>query len=165
MSSTVPEWIQNHIDLYKSEPEKGHLWDSTAVGGPGPLPCLLLTTTGRRSGKERTMPLLYGQADDGFVIVASKGGAPKHPAWYLNLSANPTVKIQVAAEHFTREARTVGPEKRAEYWADGKDLARLQYLSRENGPKDSPCLFEAELLNLSQEALSAPFQSVVLGSP
>ena len=116
MSATIPDWIQNHIDLYKSDPEKGHMWDSTVVGGPGKLACLLLTTVGRKSGKERTMPLLYGEADGGYVIVASKGGAPKHPAWYLNLTANPEVKIQVADKHLTCMAETVGPDKRAEYW-------------------------------------------------
>ena len=75
-------WIGQHREQYKKDPEKGHMWDSTIGGGPGPLPTLLLTTNGRKSGKESCMPLLYGKVDGGFAIIASKGGAPKHPGWY-----------------------------------------------------------------------------------
>lgn len=107
MSAATPTWIQNHIDLYREDPEKGHMWDSTVVGGPGPLPCLLLTTTGRKSGKSRTMPLLYAKHEGNYVIIASKGGAPKHPAWYLNLSANSEVEVQVAHDVFKANAETV----------------------------------------------------------
>lgn len=105
--SETPNWIQNHLDLYREDPDKGHMWDSTVVGGPGPLPCLLLTTTGRKSGKARTMPLLYAQHDGNYVIIASKGGAPKHPAWYLNLSAKAEVEIQVAHDIIKAKAETV----------------------------------------------------------
>ena len=112
----LPDWIQTHIDLYKTDPEKGHMWDSTVVGGPGPLPCLLLTTTGRKSGKKRTLPLLYGEADGGYIIVASKGGAPSHPAWYLNLDSNSDVEVQVASKVFKAEAETVSEENRDRYW-------------------------------------------------
>jgi deazaflavin-dependent oxidoreductase (nitroreductase family) len=112
----LPDWIQNHIDQYRSDPEKGHMWDSTVVGGPGPLPCLLLTTVGRKSGKKRVLPLLYAAADDGYVIVASKGGAPSHPAWYLNLQANPEVEVQVAAKIFSAKAETVSEADRDRYW-------------------------------------------------
>ncbi len=92
------------------------MWDSSSVGGPGLLPTLLLTTTGRRSGKTRTMPLIYGESGGGYVIVASKGGAPKHPAWYLNLDAEPEVGVQVGAERFTAKARTASAEQRQRLW-------------------------------------------------
>ena len=114
--SGTPDWIQNHLDLYAIDPDAGHMWDSTVVGGPGPLPCLLLTTTGRKSGKKRTMPLLYKRMKDGVVIIASKGGAPAHPAWYLNLSDDPKVHLQIAAEKFDAVAETVTDDRRQEMW-------------------------------------------------
>lgn len=114
--TTMPDWIQQHLDLYREDPEAGHMWDSTVVGGPGKLPCLLLTTTGRKSGKKRTLPLLYGKDDGDFVIIASKGGAPNHPAWYLNLRDNPQVEVQVAADTFSARAETIEGERRQKLW-------------------------------------------------
>ncbi len=70
-------WIADHTTLYRSDPEKAHMWDSSALGGPGVLPTLLLTTTGRKSGEKRDSPLIYGKHGDGFVIIASKGGMPR----------------------------------------------------------------------------------------
>ena len=66
--SEIP-WIAEHIQLYKPDPEKAHMWDSTPLGGPGLLPTLLLTTTGRKSGELRSLPLIYGEADGGYVII------------------------------------------------------------------------------------------------
>ncbi len=109
-------WIARHVELYLADGEAGHLWDSSMVGGPGPLPTLLLTTVGRRSGEERIMPLLYGKTDGGYAIVASKGGAPRHPAWYLNLLARPAVKVQVANDRFDATARVVDGDERARLW-------------------------------------------------
>jgi deazaflavin-dependent oxidoreductase (nitroreductase family) len=112
----LPEWISTHVRTYlASGGKEGHLWDSTAVGGPGPLPCLLLVTKGRRSGKKITVPLIYGETGDGrYVIIASRGGTPTHPDWYLNLTAEPEVKVQVGTERFTAVASTCdGPEREA----------------------------------------------------
>ncbi|MFT4561947.1 MAG: deazaflavin-dependent oxidoreductase (nitroreductase family) [Gammaproteobacteria bacterium] len=107
-------WIAQHRELYKKDPEKGHMWDSTLGGGPGPLPTLLLTTTGRKSGKESVMPLLYGKVDGGYAIIASKGGAPKHPGWYHNIKAQGKVGTQVAADIFQANTRVAaGPERQA----------------------------------------------------
>jgi deazaflavin-dependent oxidoreductase (nitroreductase family) len=111
-----PDWISDHIRLYREDPDKGHMWDSSAVGVPGFLPTLLLHTTGRKSGKVRVLPLIYKKVGDGFVIIASKGGAPSHPAWYLNLVANPNCKIQVAHDHLRVLARTVQGDERASLW-------------------------------------------------
>ncbi len=111
-----PSWVDQHVALYRSEPEKGHLWDSTAVGGPGLLPTLLLSTRGRKTGKTSVQPLIYGKHGNSFVIIASKGGAPKHPAWYLNLQAAPECKIQVASEHYQVTARDAQGEERASLW-------------------------------------------------
>ena len=79
--------------------------------------CLfLLTTTGRKSCELRTTPLVYGRDGDNYVVVASQGGRPIHPAWYLNLAENPFVNVQVAANKFTATAREVKGEERARLW-------------------------------------------------
>lgn len=79
-------------------------------------PVLLLTTTGRKSGKRRTNPLLYGESAGRYVVVASVGGAPKHPAWYLNLRSNANATIQVGGRKLSVRAETATPEERARLW-------------------------------------------------
>ena len=113
--SQIP-WIKEHLELYASDPVKAHDWDSSHLGGPGVLPTLLLTTTGRKSGEPRTMPLIYGTHGDSYVIIASKGGMPNHPIWYLNLEANPECRLQIAAKQVTARARTVTGPEREEIW-------------------------------------------------
>ena len=83
------------------------------TGGPfAGRPVLLLTTTGAKSGQPRLAPLVYSRDGDGYVIVASKGGAPVHPAWYHNLVANPVATVEVGGETFTARARvTEGAER------------------------------------------------------
>lgn len=111
------EWIADHRRRYiESDGVDGHMWDSAPVGGPGLIPTLLLTTTGRRSGKSIVMPLIYGESDGSYVVVASKGGAPKHPGWYFNLAAQPEVEVQVAAKRFQAKARTATGDVRAALW-------------------------------------------------
>lgn len=114
--STLPQWIVDHIKLYNKDPEKGHMWDSSVAGGPGLLPTLLLTSTGRRSGKPRVLPLIYKKVGTNYVIIASKGGAPKHPGWYLNLLANPDCHIQVARDAIDATARTAEGAEREDLW-------------------------------------------------
>lgn len=115
--ANLPKWIGDHLRRYvESNGADGHMWDSAPVGGPGPIPTLLLTTRGRRSGQSIVMPLIYGEADGRYVVVASKGGAPNHPGWYLNLVAQPTVEVQVLADRFRAKARTVTGEERARLW-------------------------------------------------
>ncbi len=109
-------WIDQHRQIYIEDGEKGHMWDSTVVGGPGPVPCLLLFTTGRKSGKTSIMPLIYGEADGGYVIVASKGGAPAHPDWYFNLTSDPNVELKIRNDQFAATAETVSGERRAKLW-------------------------------------------------
>ena len=75
-------------------------------------PVLLLTTTGAKSGQPRLAPVVYSRDGDHYVIVASKGGAPTHPAWYHNLLANPVVTVEVGRETFEARARvTEGAER------------------------------------------------------
>jgi len=113
--SEVP-WIAEHIALYRRDPEKAHMWDSTPLGGPGVLPTLLLTTKGRRSGKARSLPLIYGTIGDSYVVIASKGGMPDHPAWFLNLEAQPDCELQVGAKSISARARTAEGEERKRLW-------------------------------------------------
>jgi len=100
-------WIAEHIALYKSDPAKAHMWDSSPLGGPGILPTLLLTTTGRKSGEPRALPLIYGELGNSHVIIASKGGAPTHPLWFDNLQANPECHIQVGEKSINVRARVI----------------------------------------------------------
>lgn len=113
----LPKWIADHLQRYlDTDGADGHLWDSAPVGGPGPIPTLLLTTTGRRSGNPIVMPLIYGEAGGKYVVVASKGGAPTHPGWYLNLAAHRAVDVQILAKRFRATARTASGAERAELW-------------------------------------------------
>ncbi|MDJ0847218.1 MAG: nitroreductase/quinone reductase family protein [Myxococcota bacterium] len=113
--SEIP-WIAEHIELYKTDPEKAHMWDSTPLGGPGLLPTLLLTTTGRKSGELRSLPLIYGEADGAYVIIASKGGMPNHPVWYLNLEAKPECELMVGPKKVSARARVAEGEERDRLW-------------------------------------------------
>jgi deazaflavin-dependent oxidoreductase (nitroreductase family) len=72
------------------------------------VPCLMLRTTGRRTGQTRTSSLVYAEDGDRYVVVASKGGAPKAPAWLLNLRAQPAVEVQVGRTRFAANAAEIG---------------------------------------------------------
>ena len=100
---------QLHVFLYKAS---GGRLGGRFKGAP----VLLLTTTGRKSGKQRTTPVLFGQDAGRYVIVASVGGAPKHPAWYLNLRDRPDATIRVGSRTLAVHAETVPPEERARLW-------------------------------------------------
>ena len=105
----MPLYGQQHIDRYlATDGEEGHDWQGTQT--------LILTTTGRRSGKERQTPLIYGRHGDDYLVVASKGGTPEHPDWYFNLEANPEVDIQVRGDKMHGRARTATPEEKSELW-------------------------------------------------
>ncbi|MFI6516100.1 nitroreductase family deazaflavin-dependent oxidoreductase [Spirillospora sp. NPDC050679] len=102
-------WVAAHIRAYvESDGAKGHLYQG--------LPTLLLTTRGRRSGRLRRTALIYGRDGDRFMVVASNGGAPRHPAWYLNLSARPEAYLQVGADKFRALARDATAAERPEMW-------------------------------------------------
>lgn len=92
-------WVADHIRRYvETNGDDGHFWNG--------VPCLLLTTVGRKSGARRRTALIYGRDGDDYVIVASKGGHPHHPLWFKNLVANPVVGLQVGAEVFEALAST-----------------------------------------------------------
>lgn len=116
-STKLPGWIADHLRRYlATNGADGYLWDAKLGGGEGLVPTLLLTTTGRKSGRPLTMPLIFGMSGKHYVLVASKGGAPQHPAWYLNLAANPEVGVQVKAEKFKARARTATGAERTRLW-------------------------------------------------
>jgi deazaflavin-dependent oxidoreductase (nitroreductase family) len=79
-------------------------------------PVLLLTTTGRKSGRERTSPLLYLEDGENLVIVASNGGAPKHPAWWLNLKTNPEAMAEIGDRKLRVRAEQANPEEKDRLW-------------------------------------------------
>jgi deazaflavin-dependent oxidoreductase (nitroreductase family) len=113
----LPAWINDHISRYlATDGADGYLWDASIGGGKGLVPTLLLTTVGRKSGRALTLPLIFGRAGEAYVVVASKGGAPAHPAWYLNLQASPEVGVQVKADKFTARAHTADAAERAKLW-------------------------------------------------
>ena len=98
-----------HVERYRAtDGVEGHDWQGTQT--------LLLTTTGRKSGTERTAALIYAPVGDAYAIVASKGGADAPPAWYLNLSAEPDVEVQVWGDRFKAKARTATADEKAEIW-------------------------------------------------
>jgi len=108
-TSRPPGWQQEHARRYiESGGTDGHIWEG--------VPTLLLTTTGRRSGQPRTTPLFYGRDGDRYLVVASRGGAPQHPAWYENLTARPDVRVQVMAERFAARARTASKAEKPALW-------------------------------------------------
>lgn len=99
-----------HVRRYEeTNGEVGHDWE-------GGAPTLVLTTTGRKTGRERKFALIYQKIRGSYVIVASKGGADQHPGWYFNLRDNPEVGVQVGSEWFTAHARTASTSERAELW-------------------------------------------------
>jgi F420H(2)-dependent quinone reductase len=85
-------------------------------GRMGKSPILLLNTVGRKSGKKRATPLLYVMDGEDFVLIASKGGAPTHPAWYLNLMANPDVTVEIKDREVHVRAEEVHGEEKTRLW-------------------------------------------------
>jgi deazaflavin-dependent oxidoreductase (nitroreductase family) len=100
---------EDHIRAYRETGgEVGYIWNG--------VPTLLLTATGRRTGEKRTSALIFGRDGDDYLVVASMGGAPKHPVWYLNLQANPDATIQVQAEKLAVVARTASAAEKPRLW-------------------------------------------------
>jgi deazaflavin-dependent oxidoreductase (nitroreductase family) len=104
------DWVADHVHRYvATDGEDGGTWRrETSI--------LLLITRGRRSGALRRMPLIYGRDGDDYVVVASKGGAPVHPGWFLNLLEDPEVTVQVMDDVFPARARVATPEQRERLW-------------------------------------------------
>jgi deazaflavin-dependent oxidoreductase (nitroreductase family) len=98
-----------HVRRYQeTDGEVGYIWNG--------VPILLLTTTGRKSGQPRTTPLIHARDGDDYLVVASMGGAPRHPHWYRNLVADGLAQIQVRSEHIDVTAHTAGEDEKARLW-------------------------------------------------
>ncbi len=98
-----------HVQKYEETDGKvGHDWNGTS--------CLVLRMKGRKSGKERKAPLIYGRDGDNYVLIASKGGADEHPGWYKNLMAHPEVEIQVRGDIIPVTAHTGTEEDKKRVW-------------------------------------------------
>jgi deazaflavin-dependent oxidoreductase (nitroreductase family) len=101
---------QEHVERYEATGgEEGHDWLKGTT-------TLILTTKGRKTGETRKIPLIYEENDGDYLIVASRGGTPEHPAWYLNIEANPEVSVQVKDDKFKARARTATADEKPELW-------------------------------------------------
>ncbi|MFD0968514.1 nitroreductase family deazaflavin-dependent oxidoreductase [Plantactinospora endophytica] len=102
-------WVGAHIRRYlETDGAQGHDFNG--------FPTLLLTTRGRKSGELRRTALIYGRDGDRYVVVASNGAAVQNPNWFLNLVADPEVRVQVRADRFVARARVADPAERPGLW-------------------------------------------------
>ncbi|MEV8366380.1 nitroreductase family deazaflavin-dependent oxidoreductase [Streptomyces niveus] len=101
---------KEHVKRYQeTDGEVGHEWEKGTT-------TLILTTTGRKSGEQRSTPLIYRPYGDDVLVVASKGGSDSPPLWYLNIQADPEVRVQVKGDRYTARARNATPEEKPEMW-------------------------------------------------
>lgn len=109
VTDSTTGWVAKHIRSYvETDGKNGHLYQG--------WPTLLLTTRGRKSGLLRRTALIYGEDHGRYLVVASNAGASQHPAWYLNLSENPDVAVQIGADKYTARARTATLEEKPPLW-------------------------------------------------
>ena len=102
-------FIGAHVGVYRAT--NGKLGGAMLGGG-----VLLLTTTGNKSGKERTVPVMYFEHEGKRYVIASAAGAPVHPAWFKNLAAKPDVKVQVKERRYSAHAETITGDERVKVW-------------------------------------------------
>ncbi|QFG24093.1 nitroreductase family deazaflavin-dependent oxidoreductase [Actinomadura sp. WMMB 499] len=131
ISDSPTPWVADHIRAYlDTDGEQGHLYQG--------MPTLLLTTRGRRSGKLRRTALIYGRDRDRYLLVASNAGAAHHPAWFLNLTADPHVTVQVGADTFTARARTATPQEKPSLWRRMTAIFPLYDTYQDGAERDIP---------------------------
>ena len=122
----LPKWMSEHVDSYlKSGGKDGHMYTIKPPGTDKEItvPALLLVTKGRKSGEKYLFPLFYGDTGKAsYYLIASKGGSPAHPSWYLNLLGNPRAQIQVKAEKMEVTARIAEGEERERLWRDAAQV-------------------------------------------
>ncbi|MGW7661766.1 nitroreductase family deazaflavin-dependent oxidoreductase [Streptomyces sp. NPDC054756] len=105
------KWVRDQVELY----ERSGGTEGTTLQDTG-LPVILLTTRGAKSGKIRKTPLMRVEHDGRYAVVASQGGAPKHPVWYHNIKAEPHVELQDGPVKRDMRAREVTGDEKAEWW-------------------------------------------------
>jgi deazaflavin-dependent oxidoreductase (nitroreductase family) len=109
------DWVADQVRQYE---ETGGREGGTLEGQP----CVILTTRGRKTGKLRKSALMRVEHDGTYAVLASLGGAPKHPVWYLNLVADPEVTLQDGDTVSDRRARVVTGDERSEWWARAAEV-------------------------------------------
>ncbi|KKC24980.1 nitroreductase family deazaflavin-dependent oxidoreductase [Sphingomonas sp. SRS2] len=119
-NSTPPsmhEWQQQHLQRYlRSGGTDGHFFDFGPINDEGYQPICLIKHVGRKTGRTLVVPLIYGMVEGEIAIVASKGGSPTHPAWYLNIAAASEVEVQVATQAFRATWREPVDAERQRIW-------------------------------------------------
>jgi deazaflavin-dependent oxidoreductase (nitroreductase family) len=106
----MPLYGKEHVERYEAtDGAEGYDWENGTT-------ILLLHTKGRKSGRDITSPLIFREYEGSYLIVASKGGAPEAPDWYLNLQADPDVTVQIKGEKFSAKARTATPAEKPAMW-------------------------------------------------
>jgi deazaflavin-dependent oxidoreductase (nitroreductase family) len=113
--TAVNDFNQNLIDEFRTG-------DGKVTGPFEGAPLLLLTTTGAKTGRKHTTPLVYFSDGDRIAVFGSKGGAPTHPAWYHNLVKHPEVTVELPGEAFEARAVTVEGDERTRIWTAQKEL-------------------------------------------
>jgi deazaflavin-dependent oxidoreductase (nitroreductase family) len=108
---STARWVREQVEQYESSGGT----EGTTLRDTG-LPVILLTTRGARSGRIRKTPLMRVEHDGRYALVASQGGAPKHPFWYFNLKADPRVELQDGPVKQDMTAREVTGAEKAEWW-------------------------------------------------
>jgi deazaflavin-dependent oxidoreductase (nitroreductase family) len=117
IAETRRDFKTEHLEMYlNSGGAEGHIVDLRDIRGHQFTTTLLLRTTGRKSHETRITPLIYGDIAGEVVVVASKGGADHHPAWYLNIKDSKEIGFQVATQAFRATWREPAPEERAKIW-------------------------------------------------
>lgn len=110
-------WKEDHLGMYlRSGGTEGHIVDVSDIGGHKFTTTLLLRLVGRKSGQTRINPLIYGDIGGEVVVVASKGGADHHPAWYLNVADSKELQFQIASQAFRATWREPKGAERAKVW-------------------------------------------------
>ncbi|GAA0582255.1 nitroreductase family deazaflavin-dependent oxidoreductase [Paractinoplanes ferrugineus] len=111
MTSAVELHGDPHVERYlETNGEDGYHWrNGTTI--------LILFTTGRKTGEQRSHALIYREYDGSYLVVASKGGTPEPPAWFLNLSADPNVEVQIKGDRFRATARVATAAEKPDMWA------------------------------------------------
>jgi deazaflavin-dependent oxidoreductase (nitroreductase family) len=109
--------LDAHKLQYQTDPANARMWDPIVMGVPGgPVKCLLLTYTGRKSGRTLQTVLQYYELGDMIAVAGTRGGTAEHPDWYLNLVTTPQCHIQIGKDGRDATARTLSDEDRAKWW-------------------------------------------------
>lgn len=108
---SAAQWVRDQVDAYESSGGQ----EANTLRDTG-LPVIIVTMLGNKSGKIRKIALMRVVDNGEYALVASKGGAPQHPVWYYNLTANPKVTVQDGPEPFEAVVRQVSGEERDVWW-------------------------------------------------